>query len=109
MGKRKNEQVVLEEKNIRCYACKNNKGVARKMSFNGKTAWKASGFKRIGMRSWLCEQCNSNRCKRCDILLNTKIIRKYGIHHGVTYKIDSKYCKICFDIRKKGRNQNINN
>ncbi len=96
----------LEKKNISCYACKKNRGIAKKVS---GMVWTAVGFKRFGMRLWLCNQCNNNRCKKCDIILNNKVECRCGVDHGATHKMNPNYCRLCFDIREKGRNQNINN
>ena len=113
---------VVSIKQIRCYFCEEFRGTAkreliRQTILNKKTKkiigiserlfWSAQGFKRIGSKLWLCEECNERKCERCGVLLNNKKICSSNacqIKHGDFYKNNPNYCKICWNI-KQGRNK----
>jgi len=118
-----NSKTILQKRSIRCYACKKKRGSAKKQLLNitiinrkteleiktKRITWTAHGFKRLGMTLWLCRECERNRCKKCDILLNVERTCRCGIKHGAICETNSNYCKSCFDIKKRSEKNNINN
>jgi len=118
-----NTKVILEEKivtkKIKCYWCKETTGEAilvRKLMSVGKGSegkvrtkewldiWDATGFRQLYNDRWICHSCSNKKCLKCHILLSNKIKCRCGIKHGAFYSEHSLYCKECWDIISKEKN-----
>ena len=111
----------FNEKEIVCYNCGKNKGIAKLKSkmiektediknkagklsrvgtgeFKKIFYWEAQGFITLSDH-YLCNKCLKNKCKRCKILLsNTNKCSSCGKYHGAFYNEHPSYCKQCWDV-----------
>ena len=108
---------IKEKKKIKCYWCDKAKGEAqkslkkvwigkgKKKRVEVRLVWEVQGFTPVYGERWICKKCAKNKCKRCEILLsNTKVCR-CGIKHGAFYPGHPTYCKGCWKIISKEKNE----
>ena len=85
---------------MQCYKCKKEIKLDKNYEIIGKSMISSNESK--GIDKYLCEECNSHRCKKCEILLDNKTICRCGKKHGA-YRRGSKYC---LDCENKLKNNN---